>query len=310
MKVAIGRTDVELLLVVLLWAFNLTVVKVALREMEPLAFNMVRFACAGILLLALTLALEGSIRVRREDWLRIALLGAVGHTLYQIAFVHGLALTTASSTALIFGTTPVVVAILSRIAGHERVGLASAAGAALAFYGVYLIAARGGGEPPSANPGAKVVGDLLVMGAVLCWSFYTVMSRDLLERYSPLRITTVTLLIGAALMAPAAAPELARQRWGSIGWLTWAGLGYSFVFALALSYVLWYRSVQRVGNLRTAVYSNLVPVFGTAFGIALLGERITAGLAVGAACILAGIVLTRMAGVLARAGREVRSTSP
>ena len=58
--------------------------------------------------------------------------------------------------------------------------------------------------------------------------------------------------------------------------------------------MLWYRSVKKVGNLRTAVYSNLVPVFGTLFGVLLLGERLTAGLGMGAACILGGIVLTRV----------------
>ena len=76
--------------------------------------------------------------------------------------------------------------------------------------------------------------------------------------------------------------------------VAWAGLVYSFLFALVISYILWYRSVKKVGNLRTAVYSNLVPVFGTLFGVWLLGDRLTPGLGLGAACILLGIVLTRL----------------
>jgi drug/metabolite transporter (DMT)-like permease len=81
----------------------------------------------------------------------------------------------------------------------------------------------------------------------------------------------------------------------AVSGLTWAGIVYSFLFALVVSYVIWYRSLVKVGALRTSIYSNLVPVFGTLFGVWLLGERLTAGLGAGAACILAGIVLTRLA---------------
>src|SRR5262245_11014024 len=110
------------MLVVLFWAFNVTVVKRCLAEMNPLAFNIVRFSLAAITLLALTLWLDGPPRLTRAEVRRILLLGVLGHMAYQICFVTGLARTTASSTALIFGSTPVVVGILSRFAGHERVG--------------------------------------------------------------------------------------------------------------------------------------------------------------------------------------------
>jgi len=297
-KHAPGRNDVELLMVVLFWAFNVTVVKMALREMEPLAFNIIRFLCAAVVLLVTTRLAEGSLGVRRDDVPRILLLGVVGHTVYQIGFVYGLARTTASSTALIFGSTPVVVAILSRLAGHERIGFAGAAGAAAAFYGVTLIVRGTASAGAQASPGGgEVAGDLLILVAVLCWSTYTVLSRDLLVRYSPLRITTLTLAFGTVLLVPASVPDLLRQDWSTVSATTWVGLSYSFLFALVISYVLWYRSVRKVGNLRTAIYSNLVPVFGTLFGVVLLGDRLTASLWLGAGLILSGIVLTRLGAV-------------
>jgi drug/metabolite transporter (DMT)-like permease len=77
--------------------------------------------------------------------------------------------------------------------------------------------------------------------------------------------------------------------------VTWAGLVYSMLFALVAAYILWYRSVRDVGNLRTAIYSNLVPVFGALFGVLILGEKVTIGLLGGGLCIFAGILLTRMA---------------
>jgi drug/metabolite transporter (DMT)-like permease len=292
-KRALGLDDAELMLVVLFWAFNVTVVKVCLRDVQPLAFNCLRFACASIALLVLARWQEGSLAVRRQDMARMILLGIVGHALYQLCFIEGLARTTASSTSLIFGSTPIVVGLMSRLAGHERIGPAGGAAALLAFLGVYFIVAGKGGPLP-VKGGGPMLGDLLVFGAVLCWSTYTVLSARMLSRYSPLRVTAVTLTIGAVLMVPPALPEIFAQDWAAVPPLAWAGLIYSFVFALVVSYVLWYRSVKKVGNLRTALYSNLVPVFGTMSGVWLMGDRLTPGLGLGATCILGAIILSRL----------------
>jgi drug/metabolite transporter (DMT)-like permease len=295
------RNDLELIAAVLFWGFNVTVVKVGLRDFHPLAYNLVRFTCASVTLLLLTRRLEGSLRVERRDAARFIVLGLVGHALYQILFIEGIARTTVSSTSLLFGSSPVVIALLSLLAGGERLHLTGALGTLLAFLGVYFIVggAAGGGAagaaaPPPGRTGSILAGDLLVVGAVVCWAIYTVLARPLLRRYTPLRVTAVTLSIGTLFLIPVSLPSAFRQDWSGVGALAWAGIGYSFFFALVVSYVVWYRSVKTVGAVRTSVYSNLVPVFGTLFGVWLLGERLTAGLAAGAACILAGIVLTRV----------------
>lgn len=287
-----SRNDAELLAVVLFWAFNFVVVKPALRELAPQTFNIIRFVTASSVLLLLTRLVDGPIRVRREDWGRLVLLGFIGHTVYQVCFIEGIARTAASSVALIFGSTPVTVALMSHLTKHERIRLVGAIGALVGFFGVYLIVyGRSGGSGVSG--GSTLAGNLLIVGAVVCWSTYTVMARDLLQRYSPLRVTAVTVPIGTLFMAPLAVPSFIGQDWSVVSAGAWLRLTYATVFALVISYILWYRSVKKVGNIRTAVYSNLVPVFGTFFGVWLLDERLTASVWIGAACILGAIVLTR-----------------
>ena len=288
------RRDAELLLVVLFWAFNISVLKICFVSMTPLAFNAVRFAGAAIILLLLTRAMEGTVHIARSDMGRVLVLSLVGHTAYQVVFVLGLDLTTASSAALIFGATPIVVGILTWLTAHERIGAAGSMGAALAFAGVGLVTAGGEGPAQTVSLANRLTGSLLVFGAVVCWSIYTVMSRDLLRRYSPLRVTAVTLSIGAVPLIVLSIPDLKKQDWSAIPALTWAGLAYSMLFALVAAYILWYRSVRDVGNLRTAIYSNLVPVFGALSGVLILGEKVTTGLLGGGICIFAGILLTRL----------------
>jgi drug/metabolite transporter (DMT)-like permease len=289
--------DLGLLAVVLIWGFNLPIVKIALGQFEPLAFNAVRFALASALLLLFLLRRrDPEATTSPADGLKLLGLGLLGQTAYQIFFIEGIARTTASHTALIFGMTPVLVAVLSLLLGHEKVGLAGWAGAVLAFAGEYVIIA---GKAPAGGPAPSLKGDLLVLGAALCWCLYTVLARPLLTRHSPLKVTALSVSWGTLVMLPLCVPAMLRQDWRLVRPLDWLIAVLSSLFALVVAYLLWYRSVHRVGNVRTAVYSNLVPVSGTFAGWLILGERLYPLLAVGAASIFAGIALTRI-----RAGEE------
>jgi drug/metabolite transporter (DMT)-like permease len=287
----LDSNDLGLLGVVLIWGFNLPVVKIALRQFDPLSFNAVRFVLAAILLLLLLLrSRDESPRASPTDMLKLLGLGLLGQTAYQIFFIEGIARTTASHTALIFGMTPVVVAVLSLLLGHEKVGVPGWAGALLAFGGEYLIIA---GKAPTEGPTPSLRGDLLVLGAALCWCLYTVLARPLLSRHSPLKVTALSVGWGTLAMLPFCVPALLRQEWRLVSPANWLIAILSSLLALVLAYLLWYRSVQRVGNVRTAVYTNLVPVTGTFAGWLILGEHLYPLLALGAAAIFAGIALTR-----------------
>ena len=101
----------------------------------------------------------------------LAGLGVVGHCVYQLCFINGLARTTVANSALISGTTPVAIALLSALVGHERSGGSTGPARCSHSSGCisWLVAARGqwriGG------------GDLLIATSVLCWTVYTVFSR-------------------------------------------------------------------------------------------------------------------------------------
>jgi drug/metabolite transporter (DMT)-like permease len=74
----------------------------------------------------------------------------------------------------------------------------------------------------------------------------------------------------------------------------WLGLLYSAVFALVVSYLIWYTAVQRVGNSRTSIYSNVVPLVAISVAALVLGESIALRQILGAAAILGGVAVTRL----------------
>jgi drug/metabolite transporter (DMT)-like permease len=163
-------------------------------------------------------------------------------------------------------------------------------GLVLAFLGVVvLIRGRGGATVQSAT----VVGDMLTLAGAVCWAAYTVMSRPWLARYSALHLTTVTLVFGLPVIFGTALPEAAHLAWGAISLRAWAALAFSAVFAVALSYLIWYSSVQVVGSARTAAFSNLIPVVALLSAWVMLGEPLGPAQVGGTAIVLSGVWLAR-----------------
>jgi drug/metabolite transporter (DMT)-like permease len=302
--------DGLLLAMVAIWAGNYSVVKAILREIPPLPFMAVRLAIASAVFLGvlawrrsvarrragggatsgLARVLEDSGRISRRDWLALVGLGFVGHFLYQLGFVGGLARTSVANSALIIGCSPIAIALLTAIVGHERVGRLHWLGAALSVGGIYLVAARG-----AAVSRESLVGDLLMLGSVCCWAIYTVSSRALLARHSPLVVTGYSMALGTALVVLTTLGPTLRLAWSQVSAAAWLGLVASALLALNLAYLIWYTAVQRIGNARTSTYSNMVPVAAMLLAWAGLGERIGVTKWLGAAAILCGVLLTRFA---------------
>ena len=109
--------DAAMLLVLLIWGVNFAIIKVALREIDPLAFAALRFGLATAMMVGLALAFERSLRIQRGDFWKLLGLGLLGNGIYQILFMSGIARTTAGNTSLILATAPIFVAILSALMG-------------------------------------------------------------------------------------------------------------------------------------------------------------------------------------------------
>jgi drug/metabolite transporter (DMT)-like permease len=293
--------DLGMLLVVLIWGINFTVTKGAFARFPPLAFTGVRFALASLLLVPLVRRLEGSEPLPRGVLTRLIVLGVVGNTLYQLGFISGLARTTASNSAIILAAMPSIVAFLAVALGFEPLRRKILGGVLVASVGVVLVvAARGAGFS-----GATMAGDLLTLGAVICWAGYTLGLRVVPPEVSPLRVTMVTTLAGAPGLVLAGLPEMLGMDWSAVGWQGWSAFGYATFLSLLVAYVIWNHSVKVVGPSRTVIYMCLTPLIAVATAAAFLGERPRPLQAVGAVLIVGGVVLTRGA-----AGRRGSGAAP
>ena len=295
--------DALLHLMVLIWGANYSILKRAFEEIPPQAFNALRVGLASLVFLGVIRwtswrgrRSHGLSRIfytpepltRRDRW-NLLWVGLVGHLLYQSTFIGGLGQTSASNAALIIGATPIVVAVLSAGLRLERITRVHWLGVGVSMVGIYFVVGTGAGRE-----GASWRGDLLVTFAVVCWAVYTLGSARLMARHSPLFVTGMTMAIGGVPYAVVMAPRVASVDWTRVSAWAWGAVVFSALFALCLSYLIWYAAVQRIGQSRTAMYSNLVPIAAMAVAAVWLGESISAGRMLGAAAVLVGVFLTRL----------------
>tara|TARA_B100000959_G_scaffold32434_2_gene30875 strand:- start:11522 stop:12445 length:924 start_codon:yes stop_codon:yes gene_type:complete len=286
-------TDLGLLLIVLIWGVNFSVLKVLLRELDPLALNALRFPMAAVALWILVRRLDGSLKPDPQDLRRIITLGLLGNVAYQLCFIFGVDSTFAGNASLLLATTPVWTLFLSSVAGHERPGGWVVIGVAGTLIGIFMVITGSRDAGTLASPTTR--GDLLILIASVLWAMYTVGGRKPVTRYGALRVTAWTLWVATPIIFFMGLPGLMRTDLTAITPEVWIGVTYAGLLGIGLAYLLWYRAVERIGNNRTAVYSNLVPVAALITAWIWLGEVPTTLQLIGAAVILVGLTLARVA---------------
>ncbi len=283
--------DVLLLVTVLLWSFNFTVVKYALTHgWEPLAYSSIRFAVAAVIFSAFTYAREGTLRVQRVDVRFMVVAAALGIWLNQLTFTYAVSLTTAATVALMFGTFPIFVALVAVALRLERLHARHWLATGVSFLGVALVAAGA-----TSGLSGDLGGILLGLGASVTWAAYSVAMAPLMQRYSPYRISAFMLIAGSIPLLLSAVSELAEQDWAALSALAWACFLYSLFFSLVFTNIMWFTAIDRVGASRASLYVNLQPFLGAFFALVVLSEEMSLLQLLGGIVIAAGILVARQA---------------
>lgn len=287
---AFGATDLQLLLMALIWGVNFSVVKYGTTALAPLAYNGIRVALAAV-------ALAIVARLAREAWPRgrdlraMFALGVIGNGVYQLFFIEGVARTRAGTAALVLAASPAFIALLGRLRGTERIRPLAMLGIALSIGGVALVLF--GNAQGAAEGDASLLGALLVLCGCLCWAVYTVFLQPYTHRYGGLSLSAVTMTAGAVPLVLVAIPSVARTDFAAVPPSAWGAVAYSGILALVVAYFLWYRGVRLLGPTRTAMYGNLQPAIALLVAWGTLGEVPTAWQVVGMTMIGAGVLLVR-----------------
>ena len=205
--------DGLLLCVALFWGGNFAAVKFGLAEIPPLAFNALRYLIAAVVMLVFILVTRQFMRIERRHLIYLALIGILGNTGYPLFFIYGIDQTSADNTAMILSTGPIWVALIGTFLKMERLSKQGWFAVAFSVFGILLVILGGRNQTDLQFGGASITGDLIVIGAVLCWSAYTLAIRPLTSIYPPALVSALGTSIGIlpCLLYTSPSPRDKRQ---------------------------------------------------------------------------------------------------
>ncbi|MEJ5364055.1 MAG: DMT family transporter [Desulfosoma sp.] len=277
----------------LIWGASFVATKVALQIFTPYGLLALRFAVASGFLLPAFFFFKRE-KLHGRDLGLFCLLGVMEPGLYFLCETRGLMYTSASVASLIIGSIPVFVMILGAAFLKEPVRLKTGLGVALTLVGIaFLVHKDMDGSSQATSP---FLGNLLIMGAALCASVYTIVSRSLSARYRPMTLTTIQAAFATvffALFAFADGESAVRAIPTAQAVISLLFLAF---FATLAAFWLYNTSLQILPASQVAVWINLIPLVTVLTARIVLDETLSWAQLVGAVFILLGVRVSTLMG--------------
>jgi len=276
----------SIIFVMMIWGSSFTVTKLVVTEVPPHIFAGIRNLMACVALLPFYIIRRRKVK-EQLPYMKLTLMGLTGTTLYYYVFNTGMKYVSASTGALIEGLLPVLIAVSAAIFLKEHLTKRAIAGIVLSVAGVVLVGFVGN----QGKPGSSLLGSSLIVGAVVLWSIYTLLSRSLKDTDTVL-VTTVSTFIGTALSLPLPAYEIITGGMPAISWKAWVGMVALAIFASAVAYSLYNKALESLPAVQVGNFLNLNPVIGALVAFLVLKDKLTALQIAGGVLVLAGIWLS------------------
>ncbi len=232
----------------------------------------------------------------------------LGNFLFSICMLYGVSMTTAVAAGVIMASIPACVAVMSWLFLRERVSLRVWAAVACAVVGIALVSlVKDAGlapPPPLANTEQTLLvpwhgniawlGNLLLVGAVLCEAAYAVIGKKLTGVMGPKRITSLINLWGFALVTPLGLWQASTFDFASVHANTWLLLVFYAMAASVWTVWLWMTGLKTVAAAQAGVFTVMLPISAAAVGVLWLGESMSGLQLVAFGVALLGVVLATL----------------
>ena len=251
---------------------------------DPVTLGVFRFGTGFLILLPIALLMK-SRWPKGRDWIPVVLLGILFFFAFSVLFNLAYSYTTAARGALTLSTMPLMTMLVGAALGIERITARKTIGVLVAMAGVFLALMLG----LSGAPAGAWRGEVVMLAATLCISFYNVWSRPFIARSDPLAFLTAGM--GAAALCLLIWALLIHGFDAVTHFETpqWIAIAYLGVIGSAVAFILWVFALGRISPTRTAVTITINPVFASIVGALAIGEGIGFNLIAGLVAVAAGI---------------------
>ncbi len=265
-------------------------------DVAPFTLALLRWGAVALVFAPLVWREHARIKaLSLAGWRRISVLGFLGMWICGAMVYVALDYTTATNATLLYTTSSVMIILIEAAFYGRKSGWRETAGISLALCGIVVIVIKGSWSVLLSlrfNPG-----DLIILFAAFSWALYTVLQRRPDIANLP-AVPSLGLIagIGTIWLVPFAAYEYLSGRQMPDTAHAWQSIGGIVVFASLLAFSGYQVGVRSLGPSLTGIFMYLLPVYGVALAVILLGEALAPHHLVGAALVIGGIVAATLPG--------------
>ena len=270
-----------------IWGLAPVATRALVLQLAPLPLLVIRMGVAAVVLLPWC----GPVlrRPGRKYVPRLIVAGLLGMVGYNLPVTIGLQWVPASIAGLVLASEPIWLLLLAALFLGERVSRRCWAGALVALAGVAVLA--GPGVLSSRDGTRELAGVSLIALGTFLFAAYTLMLRPVSRACGPVPATAASTVAGSLFYAAFAGTVTSGQL-SRLPAAAWAELAFLALGSIVVGMLAWNLAVARLPSQRAGLLLYLEPLVSVAGAVALLGERLSAGLAIGGLLILGGIAAT------------------
>ncbi len=276
------------LLAVIAWGLSYVNMKVILLAgIPPITMTSIRYAIVALVFLCIILWHRKKWKkLTLQDHLLLALSGFTGITLYFLFESKGIVYTSVSNASLIIALIPIVSLLLNVAIQKKNATIWQYFAISSSFLGAFLIIRFNITSTASPNP---LLGNLLMVGAVLCWVSFTFIGHKIQARVGTLQATSWQSVYGFLFLFPFSFTEISQ--WKPIPSNLWFHFLYLALVCSVMAYFFYNYAIKKVGVTVVSTYVNFVPVAGVLGGFFFMHEVLTPVQWIGACLIVASLFL-------------------
>lgn len=264
------------------WGSLYVMSKFVLGNVPTFTALFIRFAIAGVVL-SLILKKRGTVKIRKEDYKYIFLIGFFGYFISLGAQFIGTKLTNASFASLINSMNPITITIFASIILKEKITLRNILSIIIVLMGVRILIG-------SISTNIYIVGVLVSLFSIVLWSLVSVIIKKLSKRYDSFQLTVYGIIIGALFTFPIAVFEIMTTSTIKFDIVVIAALLYMGLVCTALAHILWNKSLSILDATRCSLFYPIQPLVATLLGILFLNEGIDKNFVLGAILIVGSVI--------------------
>lgn len=273
-----------------MWSLSFIFYRIGVPEFGSLAFASLRVVLAGLTMLVFVLVSKKNRQGIRENWKALTLVGMFSAAIPFILFAFSARSVNAGVLAVLNASVPMMSGFIASVFFKDRLSKKQILGLVIGVIGVVILMSENLFGEQGAASGSGLLPMAYALLACVGYAAGANITRNYLEKVSPVAITAGSLIIASVIMLPVAIYEFPYGK--SISLTAWVAVICIGVFSTAIALIFMNQLIKSIGPVRATSITLVIPIFAIILGYLLLGEALDTPAIIGSMVILFGTYLS------------------